>query len=155
MYNTAMYEIQDTNSRASITKATEATITNLNPTAMGYSNSNEIYTIKEYKIRNEVEIMGFLHVYDHHLYEIMTYSVKYVKNYCGWLQPDYIGERSAKYHANRKLFHEFLKRYMAGEFKYRKSFHHAAKAKYYHELNPQVQRKIKRVVDTLNDIYAA
>lgn len=151
------------NGNASSTKATEATITNLNPTVSQSNNGscNEGYKI--YNDRYDKQPIGVLYKYECHLYGVMTYGTTYTKEYCGYLKdglmigytPECGIGKYEEANNNRKLFHDFLKRYMGGEFKYRKSFHHASKPLYYHDLPKQVQRNIKRVVDTLNDIYAA
>lgn len=147
------------NNRASINQANEATITNLNPTVT--LEINDVYNITPAGYLANPYPLGYLHEYDGHLYDIMTYGTTYTKEYCGYLKdglmigytPECGIGKYEEANNNRKLFHDFLKRYMGGEFKYRKSFHHASKPKYYNDLSKQVQRNIKRVVDTLNEIY--
>lgn len=147
------------NNRASINQANEATITNLN---LGVTlESNGIYKITPAGHRSNQYPMGYLYKYDGHLYGVMTYGATYTKQYCTDLKDGFmIGYDSELSIGNyedankdRKLFHEFLKRYMAGEFKYHRT--NRSKPKYYHELDPQIQRNIKCLMDTLNDIYAA
>lgn len=98
---------------------------------------------------------GNLWDYNHHLYYIMS-SAEMSKRHCELYKDGMMIGKSFDYeeaNKNRNLFCEFLNRYINGEFKYSKSHHHLSKDKYFHELSAQTQRNIKRVADTLNEIY--
>lgn len=152
--NPDMTKYTHINSNASSTQATEATITNLNLGVTIQSNDEyEIFTSGDYSNRYNI---GRLYNYDAYLNCVITNGETYTKEFCNELiaiSPDYRDyERDPEYFRmgfrRRKLVREFLKRFMAGEFKYCSPLQY--EPIYYHEFEPQKQRDIKLFADTIN-----
>lgn len=163
--NPVMTKYTHINGNASSTKATEATITNLNPAVtlerndeykIGVTLQNndeyEIFTSGDYSNRYNI---GRLYSYDAALKLIIINGDTYTKEYCDKLiatSPDYRDyennpEGCRWLFRRRKLVLEFLKRFMAGEFKYCSPLQY--EPMYYHEFEPQKQRDIKLFADTV------
>lgn len=166
MYNTAM-ETKHThkNCNASITKATEATITNLNIGAT--LERNDVYEITIDDDYNKQYHLAYLyhHLCEAHFEEVACRAESRAKRLCEALNAGlYIGANPKRgddlYEYNpsyfrklardRKLFLEFLKRYVAGEFKYK--FPLFAQPMDFHELLSEQQRSIKLLTDTISEI---